>query len=211
MKSGIYKITSPKGKIYIGSAVNLDKRLKQHEYKYRQWVKDKTSSACRYLYSAFEKYGFENFKIEVLENCEKLQLEEREQYWLDFYKSYNKENGYNILKKAYSNVGYKPSKESVEKMRKSLTGRKRSKESIKKQILSTKGVKRSESAKQNISKGRIEKLSQPVLQFSLNGDLIKEWSSLIEIKNELNYSSGNIIHAINGKYKHAYGYKWKRK
>jgi len=50
-----------------------------------------------------------------------------------------------------------------------------------------------------------------VLQFTKNNEFIKEWSSLTEVKNNLNIDHSNIISAINGKYKHAGGYKWKYK
>lgn len=56
--AGIYKITSPSGKIYIGQAIDIQRRLKEHARcaKYKNTVISK----------AIDKYGFENFKIQLL-------------------------------------------------------------------------------------------------------------------------------------------------
>ena len=51
---GIYKITSPTGKIYIGQSVDIKKRWNHHKY-----AKDKK---CSKLYSSFKKYGYNAIK-----------------------------------------------------------------------------------------------------------------------------------------------------
>lgn len=55
---GIYKLTSPSGKHYIGQTTDIDKRLKHYKR-----VDCKTQVK---LFRAIEKYGFENFLIEIL-------------------------------------------------------------------------------------------------------------------------------------------------
>lgn len=51
---------------------------------------------------------------------------------------------------------------------------------------------------------------QKVLQYSINTiQLIKEWSSLKEIKEKLNYCQTRISKCCLGKTKHAYGFFWK--
>jgi group I intron endonuclease len=54
------------------------------------------------IYKAILKYGYENFKLEILEYCDKNILLVREQYYIDHLKP-----EYNILNKAGSNIGYK--------------------------------------------------------------------------------------------------------
>ena len=84
MSIGIYKITNKiNGKSYIGLSSNIEERFKKH----RQMQGEKI------LYSAFEKYGIENFEFSVLEYCLLEQLSEREKYWIAYYDTYN--NGYN--------------------------------------------------------------------------------------------------------------------
>ena len=52
----------------------------------------------RHLQSAWDDYGEENFEFEIIEECKKEQLGEREIYWLDKLNCHNKESGYNMTK-----------------------------------------------------------------------------------------------------------------
>ena len=56
---------------------------------------------------------------------------------------------------------------------------------------------------------RKEKELNKIHQYSLNNEFIKEWDSLEEIKEKLNYHSGNITNCYLGKSKSAYGFIWK--
>lgn len=88
----IYKITNQiNNKSYIGQTRKYFKeRWKQHKSVY----KNKNDTQYNYpLYRAFRKYGVENFKFEVLEECSFEKLDEKEKYWILYYNSYNK--GYN--------------------------------------------------------------------------------------------------------------------
>lgn len=49
------------------------------------------------------------------------------------------------------------------------------------------------------------------IQMDLKHSIIKLWKSANEIERELNYSHVSICNCCNGKYKTAYGYKWKYK
>lgn len=98
---GIYKITTTNNnKVYIGSSDNVEKRLKAHFSKLRRNVHHSL-----YLQATYNKYGrkvFHTSIIEVLDdNKNKI---EREQYWMDFYKSYNRKFGYNMSKTASCNT-----------------------------------------------------------------------------------------------------------
>ena len=55
------------------------------------------------------------------------------------------------------------------------------------------------------------KLSKPVLQFTLDNILVKEYASAMQVERETGFANGNIIKCCNGKYKTAYNYKWKYK
>lgn len=76
-KGVIYKITSPSNKVYIGQTVNKTKRFSKYKMlECKKQIK---------LYNSFLKYGFNNHKIEVIEDCNIDLLNERERYWQDFY------------------------------------------------------------------------------------------------------------------------------
>ena len=90
-KTGIYKITNIKdGRIYIGQAVDLAARWKQH-IKRALGAEPMTQNK---LYPAMAEQGVWNFTFEVVEICKKDQLNEREQYYQDFFNA--KEFGYSI-------------------------------------------------------------------------------------------------------------------
>lgn len=56
------------------------------------------------------------------------------------------------------------------------------------------------------------KCSKPVLQYSLDGTLISEWSSVAEIQRKLGYSQGNVSSCCRGLYNNRmYGFIWKYK
>lgn len=89
--SGIYKITHiESGKCYIGQAVNLTERWKQH---IKRGVGADAPTRNK-LYPAMMQFGPENFTFEVIEEVERSLLDEREDYWQDFFKA--KEFGYSI-------------------------------------------------------------------------------------------------------------------
>ena len=84
----IYKITNTvNGKSYIGQTQYTSEiRFKQHLNAYYQ---NREST----LYQAFDKYGVDNFTLEILEECKINQLDEREVYWIKQFNSFNQ--GYN--------------------------------------------------------------------------------------------------------------------
>lgn len=75
---GIYKITSPSSKIYIGQSVDIERRWLQH---------NKCGTGERKLKNSFLKYGFENHIFEVIEECDLYFLNDREAHWQDYYDS----------------------------------------------------------------------------------------------------------------------------
>lgn len=80
---GIYKITSLiSSKVYIGQSVDIRERMKTH-------IKTGISSdqATNKLYQAMKKEGIENFTFELLEEVSRNELNDREKYWIEFYKS----------------------------------------------------------------------------------------------------------------------------
>lgn len=87
----IYKITNQLNqKSYIGKTQrNLEVRWQEHLKNYY-----KGGFKNRPLYTAFKKYGIENFVINILEEVPDEDCAERECFWIKFYKSYGN-SGYN--------------------------------------------------------------------------------------------------------------------
>ena len=88
--TGIYKITNQVTKeCYIGQSVDISKRWKDHA----KCGLGIDAPAGNKLYKAMQTYGIWNFSWEVLEQCSKDLLDEKEKYYIELYDSYN--FGYN--------------------------------------------------------------------------------------------------------------------
>lgn len=103
------------GKCYIGSALDLNKRLKN--YFNISYLNREITVGRSLIYRALLKYGYNSFKLEILEYCEKDILLCRKQYYLH---RINPE--YNILKTAGSVLGLKHTNKAIEAIRKSKLG-----------------------------------------------------------------------------------------
>ena len=93
-KSGIYFIKSSiNGKIYIGETNNLNRRKIRH-------FTDLNSGnhTNKYLQRHVGKYGIEDLEFSIIEELvfDKKILNEREKHWIKFYKSNNREFGFNL-------------------------------------------------------------------------------------------------------------------
>ena len=102
---GIYKITNPKGRIYIGQSTNIRKR--------RNAYRKSTCNDQRRLYNSIIKYGWETHVFEVIHNCDAQDLNRWEKYYGDLYDCRNPEVGLNI--REYGNHG-KHSEETCKKI-----------------------------------------------------------------------------------------------
>lgn len=87
----IYKITN-----LINSKVYIGKTSKSIGFRYNTHVKNARKKINRYLYDAMNKHGYENFNIEQIEIIQDELANDREIYWISFYKSNDKEFGYNM-------------------------------------------------------------------------------------------------------------------
>jgi group I intron endonuclease len=134
--SGIYKILNwSNGKMYIGSATYLRKRINDHKCSLQ-----KGKHSNRHLQAAYNKYGKLNFQFLIIEYCEKEKLIEREQFWMDNNNCISP-NGYNLAHKAGNTSGVKWTEEQRIKWRSKRIGYTRTQEEKDKISLSMKGKK----------------------------------------------------------------------
>jgi group I intron endonuclease len=198
--ANIYKITNPKGKIYIGQTTNLRDRM------YHYSNADGGSMGKKIL-NSIKKYGWENHEIEVIEVCDDDKSNMREIYWIKHFNSYH--NGLNLTEGGFSG---KHSKETCLKKSKSMMGKTHTDETRKKMSESRKNHSMyTNEWKEKMKKGAWSSntSSKPILQFDKNNNLIQKWKSSRKAALELNISIGNISSALNGRYKSAGGYVWK--
>lgn len=154
---GIYKIISPTNKIYIGQSIDIYKRW----CTYYQ-LNSKTKRQPK-LYRSFKKYGVKTHTFEIIENCSIGLLNERERHWQEYYNSINL--GLNCI---YQETNYKKrkvSQQTRDKIRKANLGKKPNKETIEKLRIRmignsyVKGKKRDDKVKEKISK-RMKEISK---------------------------------------------------
>ena len=213
---GIYKITNPNGRIYIGQSTNVKDRWKKYS---KLFCKDQPS-----LYSSLKKYGWENHIKEIIEECEVNDLDSREIYWGKHYNvlsnkhlnnrlgrgfgSYDSEE--TKIKKSLCHLGRenywlknKPlTQEHKDKISKAKTGNKQNRTKTR----SDKGISRRYHV-EFIVKAK----NKPVLQYDKNNNFIKEWESGKQASRELNIPQSNINNNCNNKVKSAGGFIWKFK
>lgn len=141
--SGVYKITNPKGRIYIGQAEDLISREIDYQRVYP--VKNQVR-----IYNSIMKYGWEAHIFEVWERCPIENLDRIERYWQEYF---------DVLSPIGMNCKYTPtnekrqviSEETKQKISNTLKGRHPSKESIEKSRLSRIGKPMPEETKRKIS------------------------------------------------------------
>lgn len=234
-KLGIYKLTSPSGKSYIGQSVNLDKRINQYK-----------SLNCKKqpaIYNAILKYGIDNFKIDILWSTEDdtniyFILNQLEKDFISLYDCVT--NGYNI-KTGGDNKGTKHTDETKEKLRIAANKQFETQEARDKVGFKKIGVPLTEEHKKKCSdalKGRIfsdehklnlskagigRKMSQEsieksrkakekaIIQYDILGNFMAEFESASKAAIILGVSRSKITDRLAGKIKNIKDYNFKYK
>lgn len=128
---GIYKITSPNGRVYIGQSFDIVERWKVHKRLYQ--IKNRKNI----LFKSFIKYGVDNHKFELIKICSKSDLNKSEIFYEKLYDSLNPKKGLNSkgcgsngemseqvrakISKAHIGIGH--SDETKQKLREHSTGK----------------------------------------------------------------------------------------
>lgn len=201
---------------YVGKGKG--NRIHSHKYK----SKDKRRQhMLNKINKIFLETGNEPIKIKYKENLTNEDAYKLEEIVVDKIGRINDNKGplINKTKGGYGSNGYKYTTETLEKMSKSMLA------FYKNNVNPNLGRKNSKESCERISNGRIGivhgrptflKKSQnlnikPVLQYDLDGNFIREWELLRDIRETLDIGIKNINSCINGKRNTVKGYIWKRK
>ena len=196
---GIYKITNPKGKIYIGQTIDFNRRV--YQYKMLN-CKEQPK-----LYNSLKKYGFDNHIIELILQCDEIDLTFWERYYQELYNTIENDNLNCFLVTTEDKSG-RHTEETKRKMSEAAKGKKKSAEHIAKLPQNQKGYKgkkRSEETKlkQSLNNGKARK----VYQYTKDNEFIKEWRNVTEA--EKAYGINNVSGVALGKLKTCGGFKWR--
>lgn len=194
----VYKHTSPTGKIYIGIT---------HRKPQERWNHGKSYKQNKHFYSAIDKYGWDNFKHEVLfSGLSKEEACEKEKELIAYYKSNQREFGYNN-----STGGENPAQ-----------GAKMPPEVVKRKADALRGIKRPETgaiiskAKKGKSNGLNGRTGAKcakagvVLQIEeATGEIVGTYYGYPEMKRQTGFALTPVKEAVYGVRKRAYGFLWR--
>lgn len=184
----VYVHISPNNKKYIGitSRKPIDR-----------WQNGQGYKKNKFFYNCIKKYGWENIKHKILfEKLTKEEAEKKEKELIAFYKSNEREFGYNLsiggdfsTKGLHCNLGIKRSEEQKEKIRKAKLGKMGGKDNP---MYGRKGKLSPCFGKRKTEEQR-KKLSKSIYQFSCDGILIKKWFGIREAERNLKIDSASIV------------------
>lgn len=215
---GIYKIENKiNKKVYIGQSVDIHKRWNAHRSELTRGVHYND-----YLQRSWNKYGSDNFEFSVIEECKEDELDNREIYWIDFYKSCEENFGYNSQIGGAGDVLYRPVLQfdlSGNFIREWKNAREASMETetpqqgiygscIRKYKHSRKYIwiyKSDYNGKESLQWYLKDQKTKNINQYDLYGKYIKTWKNNAEIKNTLGYS---VSQCTNRAILCSHGYIW---
>lgn len=208
----IYKIRSlTTNRIYIGSAVNFERRKYMHMYSLKR-----NSHHSIFLQNHVNKHGISDLVFEIIDICNIDELVSKEQFYLDLLTP-----EFNISKNAYSTIGVKCSDEKKEKLRIIHTGRKATPAAIEANRLgqlkrlpptqetrlkiSQKNTGRWQSDESKIKNSQSQKKRKPVICITNNS----EYLSIRDASKKTGIAKELIRYVCEGKYSQTHGFVFK--
>jgi hypothetical protein len=210
---------------YIGIGTKQNRQHSSFKSEYRRAFETnrKESSIWKNIVSKTE------YEVEILFESDDYELiKQKEIEFIKLYGRIDKKTGTlaNMTDGGDGIIGYVPSKEHIEKIKKRMIGRVQSESEIQKRIESRKGYVHSEETKKKMSnshkgkrvskehlkklqKGQILANSKPIEQYDLLGNFIESWESATVAARQLGLHPTSIRHCVQGKTKTSGGYFWK--
>lgn len=164
---GIYKITSPSKRVYIGQSVHILNRWSTY--------RSMCINGQRLLLNSFKKYGVKKHKFEIIHVCEPNELDKLEQYYAELFNVYKVKTGLNLIiagghkrhseetkaKISKSGTGKKRSIQTRQRISAALKGKKKSAEHVKKMSVANLGKKASPETRDKMRKAHLGKKHRP--------------------------------------------------
>lgn len=191
---GIYKIENKiNNKKYIGLSLDILNRWKEHK---KGLSENKHHN--RHLQRAWNKYGEENIIFEIIELCDKEKLNQREVFYIHYYKTNNRKYGFNMNTGGGLQLGFKHSQKSKNLISKIQIGRKRNPEASRK---TSEALKGKIPKNINIFLQRNIDISKPILCFDKKAQLINKYKSIQSCSKDLNIPATNIVKCLKNFFK----------
>lgn len=209
---GIYKITSPTDRVYIGQSVNIKKRFLC--YKRLDCKKQ------RRLFYSLRKHGVDSHTFEVIckfdNRIHKSILNYLEQFYIDAYRTMGKD----MLNLSEAGIGGYMSEESKQRIKDAFSEERKKRYSNersgeknyffgKKHTAETRAKMSEHNSNHKI--GANNGRARAILQYDLNGNFLKEWDTITNASKELNIFRQAISDNLNGRIRTSGGFIWKYK
>lgn len=201
----IYLIVNKQnGHKYVGQTTQgMNKRWQQH-------IQEALRMSNKPLHRAMRKYGNHNFMIKEIDECDESLLNEKEQYWIEKYNTFESAEGYNA-----TNGGSRPvfSNETKQKLSEIAYNRERTDEEVNniKKSLTEKAQHQPWGFLTNENRGNGKHCGIKIQGLNVETGEIKEWDNASDAAEEVagnrNKNSNILLSARKG-YK-CYGYRWK--
>lgn len=206
------------GKKYVGqTCATLQARFGKNGVRYKR---------CVLFYNAIQKYGWDNFEHKILEDCIYTQEEanKKEKYYIEKYKSMDRKYGYNLSSGGNEqnslgipvfmynmNGAYVDMYESIADANRDLMiSNGKISDCCRGNRKSAGGYMWSYNKEEKLGKYIRGTNSRPVYKYSLTGEFIKKYNTVVDVVNELNINKGgHISSCCNGNRETAYGYQWR--
>lgn len=207
--TGIYKWTSPSGKIYIGQAINLKRRYKEfttNPYNYTYTSENSAIDRARRKYPEFSQWDYE-----IIATCSVEELDDLEIQYISAYSSTNSKIGYNSTKGGDGTKGCHISEDRKQQQSEIMKGKYIGEDNPmfgKNHSEETKELIRNKKLGSKQTLETIKKKSKPILQFTMEGEFVKEWIGASQVMKELGIDKASISRVCQGKKKSAGGFKW---
>lgn len=198
----IYKITNPKGRIYVGKTYCLRKRVSCHKC-----AAGKGSNIV--LHNSIKKYGWENHTLEVIEEVDESLLNEREVFWIKELKTYCYENP-GQMNMTLGGQGQRSTwghnKKRVQHHSELFSGDKnpffgKTHSDEAKKDMSEKATKRNKESGRLIPKWGVEKgrliVRKPVIVYNSKGLFISKHTSLTQCAKDLGITHSSVKDSFN--------------
>lgn len=208
-KAGVYCITCiVNNKKYIGCSKNIYSRINNHKYNLE---KQSLKQENQYFIDDFKKYGYEKFNYEVLEYTSE-NLKDKEFYYINLYDTINREKGYNLRRDNSKNgmIALEETRKKYSEAQRERFSKKEERDKIGKR--SSKFWKENPNIKERMADKVSKALTKyKILQYTKDGEFIKEWNRVKDIiKENPTYKVHNIYAVCSGEKPSIYGYIWKK-
>lgn len=203
----VYKLTNTvTGRFYVGSTINFHSRIKYHHFSHQH-------NPNKELGADIEKFGWDAFKVEILERCTRDNVRERERFYIDSLRAVDV--GYNVTKATNYSDFMKGLNAKNWKNPEYRADRSRASSALQKQRLQNPEYLAEKSRQ---LKRYTDTLKKPVGMYTKDGILLhtfngtreaERWLIAEGITESRNASSAIADCAKGGRHKTVYGYVWR--